>query len=162
MRVFIDGYNLIRRVPELSWLDQEDLSRGRDELLLRLSRYRAARRLDLTVVFDGAGRTGVTRSPPSFPGLSVLFSPPGQTADDVLARLCQAGEGDLLVTSDAHLAARAGKVTVLGSDGFWEKVEAERMRELKGEEPERRQERGIPGRRRSKQESRRKRLEGKL
>ena len=53
MRILIDGYNLIRRIPELREADRSDLALGRESLLEQLSIYRAEKRHRITVLFDG-------------------------------------------------------------------------------------------------------------
>jgi predicted RNA-binding protein with PIN domain len=142
MRILIDGYNLIRAVPELAWLDRDDLAEGRAGLLSHLASYRAARGHDMTVVFDGTGTGGPSQKAR---GIPVLFSPAGRTADDLLAARCLAGKADVLVTSDAQLSRRVGRtVQVVRSDEFWERLSETAMAALKGEEPEGEGERGCP------------------
>ncbi len=162
MRILIDGYNLIRAVPELAILDREDLEAGRSVLLRALSSYRSVKGHSLSVVFDGSRAC-------SFPaavhprGIDVVFSRPPRNADDLLAERCRAGKADLLVTSDSGLASRVDRsVEVMGSREFWEKVESSRMAELKGEETEEETRRAIPGRKPGKRERRARRLRSRL
>jgi predicted RNA-binding protein with PIN domain len=174
LRIIIDGYNLIRSLPELAVLDRADLTAGREVLLQGLCSYRARKGHALVVVFDGSA-SAFFPSPPARHGMTVVFSRPPQSADDVLAARCRAGEADLLVTSDSGLAARVGSsVAVVGAGDFWEKVESARMAALKGEDeerddfsqcpgrtPGRRPDRG-PGRRPSKKERKARRLLSRL
>lgn len=162
MRILIDGYNLIRAVPELAALDRDDLQLGREALLASLASYRALRGHPLVVAFDGS-----LSPPPQAPRgvVPVLFSRGGSSADDLIAARCLAGEADLLVTSDAGLTARVGRsVEVVPSAEFWERVELALAAEVKGEVPEVRRggERGVPGKRRPKRERRGQRARARL
>jgi predicted RNA-binding protein with PIN domain len=113
MRWLIDGYNVIRRDPDLRAHEGESLEAGRTALLRELARL-AARVSDVfTVVFDGARRSGGV---PSSGRVQVLFSRPPETADDVLRRLASTlRDGAVVVTSDRVVqsaARRAGAVAV--------------------------------------------------
>jgi hypothetical protein len=58
MRWLIDGYNLIRRDPDLRDREIESLEAGRRALLHLLARAYRDPRDEFTVVFDGAGPAG--------------------------------------------------------------------------------------------------------
>ena len=100
MRFFVDGYNVTKRDPATSSLT---LAEQREALVARL----AARGRDLlgrgeiTVVFDGVsgGGSEVRRGP------VVVRYARDEVADDLIARTVCAG--DVVVTSDGELAARA-------------------------------------------------------
>ncbi|MEN8246931.1 MAG: NYN domain-containing protein [Thermodesulfobacteriota bacterium] len=53
VHIIIDGYNLIRQSPELSYLDRQDLQQGREALLGMLAAYKKIKHHQITVVFDG-------------------------------------------------------------------------------------------------------------
>jgi predicted RNA-binding protein with PIN domain len=120
MRWLIDGYNVIRRDPELQACEAAGLEAGRAALLALLARVAAHLSDDFTVVFDGARRSG---GAPSAGRVQVVFSRPPETADDVLRRLAAAlREGAVVVTSDRAVqdsARRAGAVAV-GAEAFVE------------------------------------------
>jgi hypothetical protein len=109
--VFIDGYNVIRRVPELAAHEQnEGLSRSR-EVFSGLCRARARSFAHLEVVFDGQGALSAREERD---GLTVVFSNglrESQNADEyLLARLNKAraeGVPVWLVTDDRGLRAQA-------------------------------------------------------
>ena len=84
MRWLIDGYNVIRRDPDLRAREAESLEAGRAALLAVLARVAAEVSDIFTVVFDGARRSGGSASPGR---VQVVFSRPPETADDVLRRL---------------------------------------------------------------------------
>ena len=109
--VFIDGYNAIRRVPDLAAIEQtEGMPRSRD-VFGALCRARARSFRHLEVVFDGQGALSAREESA---GLVVVFSRglnESQNADDyLLGRVTKArGEGApvWLVTDDRGLRARA-------------------------------------------------------
>jgi predicted RNA-binding protein with PIN domain len=113
MRWLIDGYNVIRRDPDLQAREADGLEAGRAALLTFLARIAARLSDDFTVVFDGAHRTG---GAPSAGRVQVMFSRPPETADDVLRRLATTlREGAVVVTSDRAVqdsARRAGAVAI--------------------------------------------------
>jgi predicted RNA-binding protein with PIN domain len=113
MRWLIDGYNVIRRDPDLRAREGESLEAGRTALLRELARVAAQVSDVFTVVFDGARTSG---GGPGSGRVQVMFSRPPETADDVLRRLaCTLREGAVVVTSDRVVqtsARRAGAVAV--------------------------------------------------
>ena len=110
MRWLIDGYNVIRRSPELSSRERESLEAGRRALCDLLSATARASGDAFTVVFDGAGAGGAGSGGP---GVHVLFSSARENADRVLMRLAR--EGGAVVSNDREVrqsVARAGAVVV--------------------------------------------------
>jgi len=79
LAIVVDGYNVSMHAwPDLSLVQQRDrLCSALNELQLRL-------RCQVTVVFDGADVDG--GRPLRYPGLRVIFSKPGEEADDVVIR----------------------------------------------------------------------------
>lgn len=113
VRWLIDGYNVIRRNPDLRIAESDSLQAGRDALLSLV--IDGARRSGdrFTVVFDGAPVPG----PAAQRGqIEVIFARPPQKADDVLMKLArQVGDGGVVVSSDRAVldaAGRAGCVPV--------------------------------------------------
>src|SRR3989475_7469197 len=84
MRWLIDGYNVIRRDPDLRAHEAESLEAGRTALLRLVAQAARAGGDRFTVVFDGAP---ASRPAPAGGQLEVIFSRPPEKADDVLARL---------------------------------------------------------------------------
>lgn len=118
MRWLIDGYNVIRRDPDLRARETDGLQAGRAALLAVLARVAARIPDTFTVVFDGARR----HDDSTVAGrVQVQFSRPPETADDVLRRLAGSlREGAVVVTSDRAVqdtARRAGAV-VVGAEAF--------------------------------------------
>src|SRR5215813_3037741 len=125
MRWLIDGYNVVRRDPELQAREAESLEAGRRALLHLLVRALRAPRDEFTVVFDGARRSG--GAPTAAGHIRVVFSRPPATADDELLRLARRlGNGAVVVSSDRKIqdsARRAGSA-VLTAEQFLEALAA--------------------------------------
>jgi len=137
MRIIVDGYNLIRRWPELAMLDRADLGLGRDALLRELQAYQRARRHQITVVFDGRELGGTSGGAERAGGIGVRFSRQGETADAVIARLAaEGGSGTVVVSSDREVqaAARRHGAAPLSADEFMARLERSRVATLKGGE----------------------------
>jgi predicted RNA-binding protein with PIN domain len=118
VRWLIDGYNVIRRDPEMRLREAERLADGRTALLHLVAAV--ARRCgdDFTVVFDGARAAGGEAAGGR---VQVIFSRPPQNADQVLIRLAaQVREAGVLVSSDRTVrdAARRAGAAVVGADEF--------------------------------------------
>ena len=120
MRWLVDGYNAIRRWPELAAVERHGLEAGRDALCALLSRAARASGDEFTVVFDGAQAGGVGHGGP---GVRVVFSSARESADRVITQLAAAGGA--VVSSDREVmraAARAGAV-VITADEFLARIE---------------------------------------
>ena len=110
MRWLVDGYNVIRRAPELRSREQESLEAGRQALCALLVEAARASADTFTVVFDGTqagGRVG------GGSGVHVIFSSARESADSVLARMAR--DGGVVVSNDREVrraAARAGALVV--------------------------------------------------
>src|SRR5258705_10810519 len=114
MRWLVDGYNVVRRDPELKAREAESLEAGRRALLHLLARARLAPQDEFTVVFDGARLSG--GAPTAAGRIRVIFSRPPSTADDELMRLSrQLRNGAVVVSSDRKVqdaARRAGSAVL--------------------------------------------------
>ena len=123
MRWLVDGYNVIRRAPELKSREQESLEAGRQALCALLVDVARASADTFTVVFDGSqagGRAG------GGSGITVIFSSARESADRVLARMAR--EGGAVVSNDREVrraAERAGAVVVT-TDQFLARLERAR------------------------------------
>jgi predicted RNA-binding protein with PIN domain len=121
MRWLIDGYNVIRRSPELHARECESLEAGRRALLDLLGEVARDRGDQFTVVFDGAGGGGST----SLAGVRIIFSSARESADRVLIRMARA-QGGAVVSDDREVlraAARAGAVPITARE-FLARLEA--------------------------------------
>lgn len=118
MRWLLDGYNVIRRDPEMRSREAERLADGRTALLHLVAAV--ARRCgdDFTVVFDGARAAGGEAVGGQ---VQVIFSRPPQNADQVLIRLAtQFRDASIVVSSDRTVrdAARRAGAAVVSADEF--------------------------------------------
>jgi predicted RNA-binding protein with PIN domain len=103
VHVIVDGYN----VTKTGYGDQP-LAAQRTRLIQGLGSLVARTRAEVTCVFDGA--TGPPMMPIAPRGVRVLFSAPGEQADDLIRRLVAAepeGRPVLVVSSDREVAAAA-------------------------------------------------------
>jgi predicted RNA-binding protein with PIN domain len=123
MRWLIDGYNVIRRDPDLRAREAESLEAGRTALLAMVARVARDLPDAFTVVFDGARRTGGASGGGQ---VQVVFSRPPASADDELRRLAATvREAAIVVSSDRAVqdaARRVGAVAV-SAEAFLEAVE---------------------------------------
>ncbi len=96
----VDGYNVTKSgYPEIS------LEQQRSRLISGISGLAAQTGAEVTVVFDGADR--VVGLPPAPRGVRVLFSPKGQTADELIRRLVRAepaGRPVVVISTDKEVA----------------------------------------------------------
>ena len=152
MRWLIDGYNVIRRDPDLRAREGESLQAGRTALLALVGRVAREMTDTFTVVFDGARRTGGT---PTSGQVQVVFSRPPASADDELRRLVTTlREGAIVVSSDRAVqdaARRAGAVAV-SAEAFLDAVDAPSHPEEDDDDEDRDQPRRGTAHRRSRAE----------
>lgn len=111
--ILIDGYNVIRRAPELLAAERRSLASGREALLAQIrAAYRGAPQC-VIVVFDGDG-PAETRVPLSgLAGCQVIYTACGMTADTVIVRLAEEArlrrKEVVVVTRDADLRRHASE-----------------------------------------------------
>jgi predicted RNA-binding protein with PIN domain len=126
VRWLIDGYNVIRRDPDLRGREAESLEAGRAALLRLVANLARRSGDEFVVVFDGAP----VAAPPSSGGrVRVLFSRRPESADEVLGRLAaQWREGAVVVSSDRTVqgAARRAGATALEAERFLSAAAGER------------------------------------
>lgn len=124
MQWLVDGYNVIRRVPELADREaQGGLAAGREALCNLLANAAQRSRDQFTVVFDGAKGGGRSLGGA---GVSVVFSSVQKTADTVLIE--RSGSGVTVVSDDRDVAdgARRGGAATLSVREFVTKIRGER------------------------------------
>jgi len=114
--VVVDGYN----VSMLAWPTARPAEQ-RERLVDALAEFHLRLRCPVTVVFDGARVEGVR--PPRRPGLQVVFSAPGQEADEIVIAQVEARPPSVpvvVVSSDGWVRARAEAegAEVLPADAF--------------------------------------------
>jgi hypothetical protein len=151
MRWLVDGYNVIRRSPELASEERVSLEAGRQALCRLLARAAQSSGDEFTAVFDGSGAGSATSGGA---GVRVLFSSARERADQVLARL--AVQGGAVVSNDREVrraGERAGALSI-STDDFLARVAlappmvtgTETMEKDEEDEPPRRTKKGNPRR----------------
>jgi hypothetical protein len=98
--LIVDGHSMIFQWPELRALHQRRSGAARDELIRLLTRYQDASGVHVVAVFDGRGAKPSDDSAPG--GIQIFYSRTGQTADEIVERLCAryATEHDITVATD--------------------------------------------------------------
>jgi predicted RNA-binding protein with PIN domain len=127
MHWLVDGYNVIRRAPDLGERERDSLEDGRRALCRLLATAARASGDRFTVVFDG-NREGGTSAGGA--GVHIIFSSARETADRVLARM--AAPGTAVVSNDREVrqAAARARAIAITADQFLTRVRgAERVSE---------------------------------
>lgn len=138
-KIIVDGYNLMFTGQGLHPDMIPDLEEARENLLLKLSRYRKTTGNKILVIFDGGSGGDVYPAKTKFAGIEVLFSRPPQNADELIKTRAEAsGGGCIVVTSDNAVAEaiERGGSTAVSSPEFMEKIEFAQLTDLKGVSPE--------------------------
>jgi predicted RNA-binding protein with PIN domain len=137
MTLIIDGYNLLRKLPDRSG-PRDELESGRAALEAKLRRYLSDHRgVQIILVYDGGLVGQPTRQATA--GLEVLFSRPPRQADDLVLDLARRLEGSTevtVVTSDmADIGNRlAGlRVRLCSSEVFARRLTPSRTRTAAGQ-----------------------------
>jgi predicted RNA-binding protein with PIN domain len=103
VHLIVDGYNVTK-----SGYGELPLAAQRGRLVKGLGALAARTGAEVSCVFDGAARPPV--APPAPRGVRVLFSAPGEIADDLIRRLVAAEPGGrplVVVSTDGEVAQRA-------------------------------------------------------
>ena len=101
-RILVDGYSLLHKWPEIAPGKPRFSAAARDELARRLTLYRDAVGTPITIVFDGANRDIRLATVESTPTVEILYSRPGQTADQIIERVAHrmSPYGEILAVTD--------------------------------------------------------------
>jgi predicted RNA-binding protein with PIN domain len=118
--LLVDGNNVIYGWDELLDLQRRIPGSAYPELVRRLAEYRDFTGDRIVVVFDGRGETSTEERPS--PGLQVIYTGSGRTADDVIERLAirYATQYDITVATDD----RAEQDVVAAAGGHCMSVDA--------------------------------------
>jgi len=128
-KILIDGYNVIHADEQLKKTAARQLEKARGALIEMIRAYAGRKKMQVTLVFDGAG--GLTDTESIVPGkFQVLFSSRGQTADDLILKALRDSKNPreyIVVTSDmtdiGH-SARGMGAKVLGSLEFLKRIKS--------------------------------------
>jgi len=116
VRILVDGYSLLHSWPELAAGKARHSRAAREELINRLTLYRDAVGTPITIFFDGSGARSSISMAACAPELEILYSKPGQTADDMIERTAHRLRpyGEVLVVTDDY----AERDTVISFGGM--------------------------------------------
>jgi len=100
----VDGYSLLHGWPELAPGKARHSAAARDELIYVLTRYRDAISTPITIIFDGSRAPSGTPKPVSSAEMEILYSGPGNTADDLIERAAYRMKdyGEVMVVTDDY------------------------------------------------------------
>jgi predicted RNA-binding protein with PIN domain len=116
-RILVDGFSLLHSWPELAPGKPRHSPVAREELIQQLTQFHDACGTPITIVFDGASARQEVNEPPSTPGVEILYSRDGQTADQLIERSAYRlrAFGEVLVVTDdfaeRDLVASLGAMT---------------------------------------------------
>ena len=100
MDLIIDGYNLLALDKRLD----RGLEQSRNSLINKLVRYRQAKPMHLTVVFDGWRSGSASETRLARDGIAIVYSRLGEKADAVVIRLArEKNNGAVVVSSDREI-----------------------------------------------------------
>ncbi len=112
MDLIIDGYNLLALDKRLD----RGLEQSRNSLINLLARYRQAKPMSLTVVFDGWRAGSASETSLARDGITIVYSRLGEKADAVVIRLArEKNNGAVVVSSDREIRSaveRFGAVAI--------------------------------------------------
>ena len=117
VRILVDGYSLLHSWRDLAAGKPRHSPAAREALIHLLTLYQDTIGIPITIVFDGMGAPPGVQAPVSSGKLEILFSPAGQTADDIIERAAARFKpyGEIMaVTND-----NAERSTVLSLDGMF-------------------------------------------
>lgn len=121
MKYIIDGYNMIRKIDALRAHDAMSLEKGRQALIVKLSRFRIESKADITVVFDGQRSSLSSQS-----GITVRFSSLPNKADEMIKNLVdqKKTQETTVVSSDNEIMwyAKGCGCKTERSEDFYEKI----------------------------------------
>ncbi|SRR4030067_1640185 len=103
MHIIVDGYNFIGKYSGMIG----DIEEKREALINLLCEYRALKKHDITVVFDGWQNGMPDESINVLRGVKVIYSRLGEKADDVIKRLSVKGQNIVVVSSDREVSSYA-------------------------------------------------------
>ena len=127
-RIIIDGYNVLFADDRLRKAALRNRKQGRVAMIRAVTDYVRERDVKVTLVFDGRG-TMVDADVVVQGKLQVVYSPDGETADDLILGTLRASarpSAYMVVSSDRVVAgeARAMGATAVGAKHFLDKLNA--------------------------------------
>jgi len=129
MPVLVDGNNLLYAARDAD----PERPPSRSSLCLRLGQWARLTGEKVAVIFDGPSPSEQLARQIGDPDVAVAYSGSGISADDALSRAVKADSAArllLVVSSDRAVAqaARRRRARTMGSEAFWEKLQADLSR----------------------------------
>ncbi|MDO9557637.1 MAG: NYN domain-containing protein [Coriobacteriia bacterium] len=121
--LIVDGYNVIHCDPRYKSLAADDLDAARTRLVEDVAAF-AIGDSRAVIIFDGGGNPLSDGTPHHVAGVTVIFSPSGESADSIVEAIArrsrERGERAMVVTSDAAMQRTvfAGEVSRMSSAEF--------------------------------------------
>lgn len=116
--LIVDGYNVIHRIPIFRALLTRNLESARDRLVSHCTTWLASRKNTerILVVFDGKQPDSTEICPR--PGIRVIYSRKGETADDYIVSLVRNGGKGMRYTVVSDDQEVAGRTRQLGGQAL--------------------------------------------
>lgn len=124
LSLLIDGYNLLHAM-EKGFI--KSLQDRRDSLIEKLHLYQVQKKLEMTVVFDGAQSPSILPHQDRHGNLKIVFTDSETTADDWIGHACEKNPGAyIVVSSDLAVAHKAEfhQCVSMSSPEFLKKLES--------------------------------------
>ena len=102
--LLVDGSNVLHAWPETARLLRRDRNSARSQLIHALAQLHDTRECRVTIVFDGRGADLAVERPSDETTFSILTTPAGVTADDLIEKLVVQGSAPtacVVATADA-------------------------------------------------------------
>ena len=139
LEILIDGYNLINKWDILKEKFSKEPDNAREFLIDILHHYKRLKHHKIKVIFDAYNSFSLIPSKFSAKGITVIFTPMGETADKYIKNsVTSNGEKYIVVTSDNEIKnfADAHGALSLNSEDFIGKLEFAFYLDSKGMESE--------------------------
>ncbi|MCD6406097.1 MAG: NYN domain-containing protein [Planctomycetes bacterium] len=153
LHIVVDGYNFLHASRDTDWdFTALSLEEAREAIVAFLAVHRGALREKVTVVFDGTRSVVYGAKSENTRGVEVIFSEPGETADEVICRMVAGSPNPrafLVVTADRAIrnAVQASGARIIGPRNFLlsSQEDHERRRKRREAEPREKYEGTTPG-----------------
>ncbi len=123
--ILVDGYNVLHAWPETGDLRKKNFDGVRDRLIDALRIIHDAEYIRMTIVFDGKGTTLSIERPTNVLSFSIIYTPAGMSADELIEQLVQKAEKrtEITVFSRDNMVAAAVRASggyLLPPEALWE------------------------------------------
>jgi predicted RNA-binding protein with PIN domain len=136
--IIIDGYNIIMAAPQV-FSRMPDLAARREHLIRLLQSHPELGHKKIILVFDG-GKTGSPRQTSTVMNITIIYSRPGEEADDVIKKMIRKtspGKALTVVTSDRSIrnSAQDHGANTITAVQFWKLLKPPSRKKKKSEQP---------------------------